>query len=513
MAGRRKSVFDVRELIRMLRAGQGDRRIAGDMGLSRNTVAKYRRWASREGLLEAPELPMAVELEQMLAGFLQGPTVVQESTVETFREFVLEKTAAGVEMKSIWQMLRERGFEGSYSAVRRFLARHVPRTPEAFVRVETQAGEEAQVDFGYAGQFLDPALGRPRKSWVFVMTLSYSRHQYVRIVFDQRVETWIDLHVRAFEWFGGAPGRIVIDNLKAGIVRAVLHDPEVQRSYRELAEHYGFLIAPCRPGTPRHKGKVESGVRYVNRSALAGREFRDVEEANRHLERWAMEIAGTRDHGTTHEAPLARFERERSHLKPLPMQRYEVVVWKQAMVHPDCHIVFDYAYYSAPHRLIGQSLWIRATSSRVELYCHHERIATHPRATRKGEWSTLPDHLPPTKLQGLLVHPQLIRARARTIGPNTEEVIERLLGDRPLDRLRTAQAILRLGEREGAERLEAACRRSIAYDEIRYATIKGILKNGLDLEPLPATDLRPGPLPKTAIFARTVPEIVLPRLN
>jgi hypothetical protein len=306
--------------------------------------------------------------------------------------------------------------------------------------------------------------------------------------------------------------RVVLDNLKAGIVQAVLHDAEAQRSYRELAEHYGFLISPCRPRTPRHKGKVESGVRYVKRNALAGRTFVDLEAANAHLERWVMDVAGHRDHGTTHEAPLARFAVEQPVLQPLPSQRYEVTVWKRAKLHPDCHVVFEGSYYSAPHRLVGQALWVRATPRRVELHHEHARVASHARAQRRGEWHTLRDHLPPEKLLGLLPQRVQLRAQAEAQGPATAELIDQLLGDRPLDRLRGAQAILRLGQRVGRSRLEAACCRALAFGEIRYHTVKTILAKGLDLEPLPAAALRPGPLPKTSVFARPASDfLAVPR--
>lgn len=301
---------------------------------------------------------------------------------------------------------------------------------------------------------------------------------------------------------------MVIDNLKAAITRAVVHDQEAQRSYRELAEHYGFAISPWMPETPRHKGKVgKGGVHYVKRNALAGRTFVDINAGNAHLRRWAMQTAGVRDHGTTHEKPLVRFEIEREALKPLPRDRYEIVPWKEVKLHPDCRVVFEYTYYSAPFRLVGQKLWLRATPTRVELYHDHERMATHPRATGRGQRVTTTDPLPPEKVQNLQPHQAQLRARAREIGPCTAEVIERLLGDRPLDRVRTAPAILNFARRVGEKRLEAACRRALAFDEVRYPAIRNILRQGLDAQPLPQ-DGAPGPLPKTLAFARSAAELL-----
>ena len=340
-----------------------------------------------------------------------------------------------------------------------------------------------------------------------VMTLGYSRHQYAELVFDQKVETWVELHVRALESFGGVVKRVVLDNLKAGIVKAVVHDQEAQRSYRELAEHYGFLISPCRPYTPHHKGKVESGVRYVKRNALAGREFKDIHEANAHLTRWVREVAGARVHGTTQELPLVRFEREGEHLSPLPLNRYEVAVWKQVKLHPDCHVVFDYSFYSAPHRLVGEKLWLRATPRRVEVYYRFERLATHERAVHRGQRRTIGAHLPPDKLAGVLPEPTRLRALAAEVGASTAEFIDRLLGERPLDRLRSAQGVLKLQHRYGSPRLEAACRRALAFDELRYHTVKSILNKGLDLEPVAETEFDSGPLPATSRYARSAAEL------
>jgi transposase len=505
MAGRRKNVLDVREMVRRIRLEESDRRIALDLGVSRNTVKKYRKWASERSCLEGEELVSPIGLEKALKPDEGVSVRAPVSSVEKYRAFVEEKRKKGVEIMALLGLLRERGYEGSYSSLRRFVCRLEPRKPKATVRVETPPGQEAQVDFGYVGKLYDSVTRRFRKAWAFVMTLSYSRHQYAEMVFDQKVETWVELHVRAFEWFGGVVHRIVIDNLKSGIVKAVLHDQEAQRSYRELAEYYGFLISPCRPRTPEHKGKVESGVHYVKRNGLAGRDFVDITAGNAHLLRWVMEVAGLRDHGTTHEQPLVRFEREREALLPLPPQRYEIAVWKQAKLHPDCHVVFDYAYYSAPYRLVGEELWVRGTPRRVEIYRDYERIATHPRAVHKGQRRTLDEHLPPEKLAGLFPEPVRLRAQAEKVGPSAQEFIDRMLGERPLDRLRSAQGVLKLGQRFGANRLEAACRRALSFDEVRYHTVKNILNRGLDVEPI-KTELTAGPLPATSVFARTASE-------
>lgn len=392
--------------------------------------------------------------------------------------------------------------------MRRCVRRLVAATPEAFVRIEKQPGEEAQVDFGFAGRIFDPTCGLWRKAWVFVLVLSWSRHLYAEIVFDQKVETWIALHIRAFEALGGVPEKVTIDNLRSAITRAVTHDQEAQRSYRELAEHYGFLISPCPVRTPRMKGKVEKGgVHYVKRNALAGRTFQDITYANAHLVRWTREVAGVREHGTTHQQPLVRFEVEKAHLKPLPPARYEISVWKLAKLHSDCHVNFEKAYYSAPHRLVGQEVLVRVLPMRVEIYHQHELVATHRRAKEAGERVSNYAHYPPTKLAGFLAAPVRAREEAEKIGPSVRKVIDRLLDEKPVDRLRPAQGILNLAKRYTPARLEAACRRALHCNDATYRSVKSILSKNLDSIPLPPEVVSDGPVPKTSVFARPIQEI------
>jgi transposase len=496
-------VTDIRELIRHLQRGEPDRRIARDLAVSRNTVARYRQWATDQGFLAAgAPLPEPAALAVLLQPVPTERPAQEQSLVEPYRERVKTLQEAGVEGQAIWQLLvDEHDFVGSYSSVKRFLRRLAPPEVRATLRLEVDPGTEAQVDFGYGGQFVDPEGGDVRRAWVFVMTLSCIRHQYAELVFDQTLATWVRLHRAAFEFFGGVPQRVVLDNLRAAIVHAALYDPEVQRSYRHFAEHYGFLIAPCRPRTPQHKGKVEQGgVHYVKRNALAGRTFRDLLDANRHLRRWCLEIAGRRLHGTTKRIPLDMFTAvEQPALQPLPPTPWELTEWKRAKLHADCHVILGNAYYSAPHRLIGERLWVAATAAKVEVFHDHALVATHRRA-RAGQRRTLPDHLPPEKVQFLMQTPVWCRERAATIG--CTEFIATLLGDRPLDRLRSAQGVLRLAQRFGVARLEAACARANAVGEHRYHTIKTILTRGLDQQALPELVPAPAAPPVTPRHAR-----------
>jgi hypothetical protein len=175
------------------------------------------------------------------------------------------------------------------------------------------------------------------------------------------------------------PKRVVVDNLKAAIIRACFEEPQAQLAYRECAEHYGFLIAPCRPYTPQHKGKVERSVQYVKQNFLGGFEGRTVQAANRAVRDWCMDTARLRIHGTTKEQPLARFQQtELAHLRPLPTEPYDLAIWKKAKCHRDGYIVFDNAYYSVPFRLLGQSLMVRGGTDTVRLYTtNYQLVATY----------------------------------------------------------------------------------------------------------------------------------------
>jgi transposase len=506
MSARRTVVLDIRELIRQLQAGESARQIAKNMHLSRVTVGKYRTWAATHDLLNHA-LPTAEELAGLLAqdqGLQPGVSTV--SSVEPHRAVVIDLRQRGLEMMAVFQRLRdEHDYAGTYSSVRRFVQVLEPTQPDATIRIERQPGEEVQVDFGYAGLMFD-ADGQVRRAWAFVMTLAYSRHQYIEFVFDQRVETWLLCHQHAFEYFGGVPRKVVLDNLKAGIVQACFDEPQVQRAYRDCAEHYGFLIAPCRVREPQEKGKVESGVHYVARNFLAGRDPTALTINNVKVRAWIEQIAGTRDHGTTHWQPLVQFKAmEQAALLALPATPFEIATWKQAKLHRDCYVQFDRAYYSAPVRYVGQVLWVRGDAQTLRIYADYTLLATFPRATRPGQRQTNLDHLPIAKADALTLTPERCQAEAAQIGVATQQVVQQWLDDRPLDRLRTVRKLLRLAETYTPGRLEQACARALRFETAAYRSIKQILHKGLEADISLALPLPDSPPP---LFARTTQELL-----
>lgn len=485
MGGRRIGTVDVREILRELMMGESERQIACRVGVSRNTVAKYVDFAKEKGVLAGEALPPVGVIEDVLKeGNVVVPVRRMVSKAEAYRELIEKMRKENCTGQVIFERLKENhSFDGSYSCIKRFVRKLSANFPEAFIRIEVAPGEQAQVDFGYAGVMFDPVEKRLRRAWAFVMTLSHSRHQFAKFVFDQKVETWLYLHREAFEFFGAVPKEVVLDNLRAAIVKASYYEPYVNRAYLELAEHYGFLISPCKVRTPRHKGKVEAGgVKYIKNNFLAGRSFIDIDDGNEKLLLWCIE-KGKRVHGTTKKIPLEVFDEvEKKAMLPLPQNPFEICEWKGCKLHPDCHIVFDGSYYSAPHRLIGEKLWVRGTSKEVRMFYEHKQVAMHLRAERKGERKTVSDHLPPEKVAHIMKTPSWCKERAKEIGENTSLFIETLLSGRPLNRLRAAQGVLRLCHKYGPIRLEQACRRAFFYNEFSYGTVKRILENRLDEE-------------------------------
>lgn len=494
MSYRRMTSMDIIELIRdpagARRAGKSDRAIAHTLKYNRRTIVRFRTWATEQDLLTG-DLPTPAEMQRRLAATMPLPQPPQQtSTVAPYRAEIIGYRDRGMEVAAIRTRLEEvHQHPVSYSAVWRLVQHLEPKSADPVVRVEVPPGSEAQVDFGYAGWMIDPATGAERKTWVFVLVLSWSRHLYAELVFDQRSETGLLCHVHAFRFFGGVPARIVPDNLKAAVVRASFTDPVVQRAYRECAEHYGFLIDPNPPRSPHLKGKVEQGgVHYVKRNFLAGRDPLPLDDANRALWRWIEHVAGQREHGTTKQHPLHRFQAvERDALLPLPRTSYDPATWKQVTVYRDCYVSFEGSYYSAPFRLVGQQLWVRGGARTVQLYTvDHELVATHDRAKEPGERKTHLDHLPPSKVPGLVLSRETCRLQAEAVGPATLGIVQGLLDARPVDRLRSASRVLRLSETYGAKRLERACARAAHYGETDYPAIKRILETGRDREPTPS---------------------------
>lgn len=481
MANRRFEMYQYQQILSRMRLGDSDRDLARAGLIGRKKAAVFRLLAKEQRWLDpARPIPDTAQIASILVN--HRPKLAVPSLVEPHRERVVAWNDDGIDGTTIHRALvRNHGFTGSYSAVRRFLQSLPETAPKATVILDFAPAEAAQVDFGAGPKFVDTTTGEVTSSWFFVMTLCFSRHQYAEVVFDQKIETWLACHRRAFEWFGGIPAKIIIDNPKCAITRACAKDPDIQRAYEDLALGYGFRIAPCPPRDPKKKGRVEAGVKYIKHAFMPLREFRDLTDANRQLTEWIMAEAGNRIHGSTRRRPLDLFaETEQAFLAPLPDVPVQLAVWAQVKVHGNAHVAFEKNSYSVPFRLIRQILWLKATDTTVQVFKDHELIAVHCRLRGEGRHATLDEHMPPEALAYKLQDPQWCLKSAEKIGPACLEVVHRLFAHRVLDNLRAAQGIVRLGSRYGKVRLESACGRALTFDSPRYRTVKTILERGQD---------------------------------
>jgi transposase len=489
-------VIDVTEILTHWYAGRTIAEVARSLGLTRDTVRKYVAPAKAAGMVPGGQ-PVSPEqwatlvrewFPELVIPELRHPKFAEIAPFdELIRQMVTTNTVA-----TVWQRLRdEHGLAVSQVTFRRYLWTTMPDhdAKRALVTVrkpDPPPGQEAQIDYGYLGRWTDPATGRARRVWAFVMVLSASRHLFVRPVLQMSLAAWVDAHVAAFGFFGGAPRRLVVDNLKAGVLTPDLYDPKLNRTYAELAHHYGTLIDPARARKPKDKPRVERPVPYVRDSFFAGRAFASLPAMIEAAEAWSLEVAGRRSCRPLGGAqPLAVFQASEQHaLQPLPAQPYELAAWSTPKVHPDCHITVEGGLYSVPWRLVGCQVDARATSRLVEVFVDGELVKTHVRTRRGGKQTDWGD-FPPEKVAFLQRTPAWCRQRAAELGPGVQAVAGELLAGGALHHLRAVQAILRLHEPYGAERLDAACQRALAAGDPSYRTVKGILAAGLERAPLP----------------------------
>jgi transposase len=490
MARREVTMNEIVEVVYQWHQGAGFKAISRSLRFDRKTVRKYVQLGQLAGVTRSspfPEEPALVStLKEMTNSSLLRERPAQD-VLTPHREWMSEMIKAEhMTAKQVWRLLKEKAdIVVSYPTVKRYLKTNFRfGGPSVCVRLEVDPGTQAQVDFGYAGLMVDPVSGKNRRTWAFIMTLSYSRHRFVRFVFRQDIPTWIDCHIRAFESFGGVPASIVLDNLKAGVVKPDIYDPTLNRAYAELERHYGFVADPAKVASPKLKGKVERNVGVVRRHLLAGRSFRDVDEANERALKWCKDEIGMEIHGTTKRKPYEVFRTEElPHLRHLPPERFQCPQWKICTVHPDHHVVFDSSYYSLPTRFVGREVWVRGDDRLVRIFLASEQIKLHPRAQRPGTWVTDPSDYPPEKLAYLMPAPTYCRKRAAEVGPHTQTLVRKILADNAMRNLRKAQAVIRLAEKYGKERMEAASQRSLYYGNFHYRAIKRILERGLDEVP------------------------------
>lgn len=475
MANRLK-MAEIDTILTLRASGHSNRAIADLLGRDRGTVGKY---VARTRSPNPPNAPTGSEtsLEAPSAGGAacsSGPP----SSCEPFRKQILDKLEQGLHAVRIHLDLRDeyRDQAPSYYSVRRFVARLKDKVPLPFRRLETLPGEEAQVDFG-TGAPVRTVDGRTRRPWIFRIVLSYSRKAYSEAVWQQSSEAFIQCLENAFRHFGGVPKRLVIDNLKAVVARGDWYDPEVHPKLQSFARHYGTVFLPTKPYTPRHKGKVEAGVKYVKRSALKGRIFASLLDENQFLLDWETQVADQRIHGTTKQQVIRLFEdSERRELLPLPAERFPFFHEARRAVHRDGHLEVDRAFYSAPAEFVGRRLWVRWDARLVRVFNDRwEQVAVHAKA-EPGRFRTAAEHIPQEKVSAVERGTDALLRQVAAIGPHTRQWAEATTQARGVEAVRVLVGLKHLAGKHPTMNLEEACRIALAHGAYRLRTIRHLLK-------------------------------------
>ncbi len=417
----------------------------------------------------------------------------RRSDCEPFRDLILAKLDQGLSAQRIYQDLTsEHSAAVGYNSVKRFVRRLRTTTPLPFRRMECAAGEEAQVDFG-TGARLVGSDGKRRKSYVFRVVLSHSRKGYSEATRRQTTEDFFRCLENAFSQFGGVPQTLVIDNLKAAVAHPDWFDPVLTPKVQSFCQHYGTVILPTKPRTPRHKGKIEAGVKYVKNNGLKGRTFTNVEEENRFLLDWEENVADRRIHGTTKRQVAKVFEEaERPALLPLPRDRFPCFQEAKRTVHRDGHIEVAKAYYSVPPEYLGHELWARWDARLVRIFNHRwEQVAIHVR-TEPGRFDTHDGHVAKEKISGLERGAGYLLGKASAVGPRTQQWAQAMVTARGIQGTRVLQGLLSLAKKHANETLEEACEIALSYGCFHLRTVRRLLdRQGAKQELLPFLDEHP----------------------
>ena len=444
----------------LLERGWSQRRVSRELGINRSTVARYVRIFAEEDSKPAISTPGVCG---------------RKSTCQEFSQEITEKLELGLSAKRIHQdLVEEQDFHGSYQSVKRFVRHLQNKHPLPFRRMETAPGAEGQVDFG-RGALVKRGKSR-RRPHLMRVVLSYSRAGYSEATWTQSTDDFIRTIENSFYHFGGVPRVIVPDNLKAAVINPDWHDPDLNPKFESFARHYGFIILPTKPRTPRHKGKVEAGVKYAQENAAKARSFDTIEEQNRFLIDWELKVANQRIHGTTQRQVKQLLEEERHHLLPLPTTRFPIFDEAERKVHIDGHVILDRAYYSVPPEYIRRTVWVRWDSRFVRIYNQNmEKIASHPKSM-PGCFNTLNDHIDKKKINSIERGEDYLLERARLIGEHSGQWAMALLAKRGIQGLRVLQGFLALTKKHSPREIEEASRIALSHDAFRLKTLRHLLK-------------------------------------
>jgi transposase len=497
MPGARLPMRKIRDVLRLTAAGMSSRKVAASLTIGATTVVDCLARARAAGV--AWPLPDDLSDDGLEALLFPASAVVAEMRARRPRPdwaaIHRELKRPGVTLQLVWEEHRAQHPDGygysHFCELYRAWAKKLSPT----MRQTHPAGERLFVD--YAGtklSVIDGATGEVLTAELFVATLGASSLTYAEATWTQALPDWISSHVRAFAFLGGVPAMVVSDNLKAGITKACFYEPSINRSYAEMAAHYGTAIVPARPYKPRDKAKVEAAVLLATRwitAKLRNRQFFSLAELNDAIRDCVRQLNDrvSRHLGASRRALFD--EVERAALKRLPAEPYIFATWKECRVGLDYHVEVEKHYYSVPHTLLREKLWARITARSVELFHRGQRVAAHVRSSSNRRHTTVCEHMPSSHRRYADWTPERLKRSAAEVGPKTSALIDIIMTERthPEQGFRASIGILRLARSHGAARLEAACGRALEIGARSYSSVNSILRNNLDRQrPASATD-------------------------
>jgi transposase len=486
-----------REILRQKwELGRTHRQVAASVGLSLGAVALTLGRATGAGLDWAVAQTLSdAALEERLYGARDEARVRAMPACEYIHA---ERKKPGVTLELLHHEYLEKHPEGyRYTQFCERYREWLKRRGQT-MRQEHLAGEKLFVDYaGKKPSIVDPTTGEIIPVELFVAVLGASNYTYAEATLTQRGPDFIASHLRTLQFLGGVPALLVPDQLKSGITKACRYEPGIQRTYEDLARHYGTSVLPARPHRPRDKAKVEVGVQIAERwivARLRHETFFSLDAINERIDELLLDLNGRRMrvYGASRRELFDRIDRPA--LKPLPAEPFAYSEWKTARLNIDYHAEIDHHYYSAPHALVHEQLDARLTAVTVELFHRGERVASHVRSYKRGGHTTVAEHMPKAHQKHMEWTPSRILHWAGSVGPKTRELAQAILAERrhPEQGYRSCLGILRLAKRYGNERLEAACARALGVRARSYRHVESILKNGLDRLPSPAEESTEG---------------------
>jgi transposase len=489
MRGRLKNMSEIRDIIHRLRLGQSKRQIQRDLGVHRSTIRELNRIAITHQWLDTQSL---MPSNEEITALWSHKSKAQPHPLDIHKEQIEQWNNEGKTSVVIYLLLKDK-CSCDVQAIRRYRMKHFPKQIEPVMVRSTVPGRDMDVDFGELGRFIDNDQTE-KKVWLFSLRLRHSRRVYREIVLNQTINTFLMGHIHAFEYFGGVPRNCIVDNLKAGVIKSTIDNDMLNRSYQELAEHYSFIVSPCLPRTPEHKGGVEGDVKYVKNNFRSyflakqkeqGIKISKISDLRDALEKWNKEVADVHIIHGVGRSPLELFKSEEEQaLQPLPKSRWELTSWSTHVVRRDWRIMIDYCYYSVPFQLIGETVEARMTNSLARIFHCHKEVALHEKATKKWEYKRKAEHAPPLKEAVLQCTRQGLLELAGDIGAFTYQVAYNILSHPSVDKLKPIRHMLKLAEKYSKERLEKACQRAFNCKLFSYINVKNILENNLDSQAL-----------------------------